>query len=210
MDPTLLGLLLIGLPVAVGLVAAATWFQQAAAEAEARDAERWRQRAPPTPAAPPPVGNSHFAPPPSTAAPKPRFTGRVERTIPTFRVLAGLQVPLRLTYAGGSEPGAARPVTLHGVRMLPTSAEGLLFYLDAHCHMRDGARAFRLDRIVTLVDGRTGEIVTGPGGMARWMADLLTAATPASLVRDTDPETAMRAIVDVLVMALRRGAGGHG
>jgi DNA polymerase III subunit epsilon len=52
------------------------------------------------------------------------------------------QQPLTIQYQGGSEQGASRVITPHGL----VCVKGQI-YVDAHCHKRNSPRTFRLDRI---------------------------------------------------------------
>ncbi len=70
-----------------------------------------------------------------------------------------------LTYRAASDELTERTVLITRV----TRRSGVL-YLGGHCHLRDAPRSFRADRIETLANGRTGEIVPDPQGFLAGLA----------------------------------------
>lgn len=176
---TMLGALLLGAPLALAVVLLRRAQKPPERDVRAPPVAQRPVATPPSPrpALPPPIQTP--APPVRQGAPevRPRSAGRPVRRGHT-PLLLDLDLPLTLTYAGGSI-GGPRPVTLKGLSMwgsVSGQAPRLLF--DAVSLRHPAPRRFRHDRIMELQDLRTGEIVTGPAGALSWAADLL-AESPA-------------------------------
>ena len=205
-DPTLLGLLILGGLAAAMLAALWHWHR---AEQEAREAEssaRWASRH--TPRQPPPKAPATAAPPspavpglaihhgttrttlsvaPDLAvAPRPAGSRAIAARAGRRAVLADLEVPLTLVYGAGTTPGEPRPVTLRSVSVGPHDKLGVIVVLNAWCHARRGPRMFRMERVRSLQDDRTGEVCDTPRAMLRWLADL-TLTVPAEHLPFTQP-----------------------
>ena len=61
---------------------------------------------------------------------------------------------LAMTYVDAQGDASRRMITVKRVYQ-----QGAIVYVDAFCHLRRMARKFRLDRVVELVDVRTGELI---------------------------------------------------
>lgn len=100
----------------------------------------------------------------------------------------GLSTPIEIAYDGTDED-AVRRVDLHAV----LGRNGVPSHIRGRCHFARGSRLFRLDRVWRLIDLTTGEVVTDPDAILRWIAAQagiagpLPPAAPRSPSRDSPP-----------------------
>lgn len=103
---------------------------------------------------PPPVMPVRPTPPPSTARPEQKLRKRGAATKPRRSVSLTPGQEYELTYTDAYGDVSERVIRLNGL-----SGSGETQYLEAYCNKARGHRTFRIDRIQSLVDMSTGEIM---------------------------------------------------
>ncbi len=100
----------------------------------------------------------------------------VERDFdPGERIFTDFKNDWRILYDGANKKPAERDITPRALYRQPDND----MYIDAHCHKADAKRWFKTDRILSITDLGSGEIIDNP---QKFLDDLLNrqAATPAS------------------------------
>lgn len=97
----------------------------------------------------------------------------------------GLRVSVEIAYDGTDED-AVRRVDLHSVR----GCDGVPSHIQGRCQLARAARLFRLDRVWRLTDLTTGEVLTAPDAIMRWVAAQagITGPLPPAPLRQPPPD----------------------